>query len=159
MAIVRMEQLDTNHFSSTFHAKAEDGKRRSTARTYVSTWRRLLLYQGQIRGACDSFTYIYSVIFFVDNLHTSSSSTIQINVVGRAPTSIASKSSHHPGGRSHRQKIFHRTCNLTKRQRCISKLTYTYLPIKNNRFSNFQDLIPTAWQARGGFTCLFTPFY
>ena len=35
MAIVRMEQAGMSHFSSTFHTKVEDGKRRSTARTCV----------------------------------------------------------------------------------------------------------------------------
>ncbi len=52
----------------------------------------------------------------------------------------------------------HRTCNLTKRQRHTPKLTHTHLTIKNNRFSNLQDLIPTAQRARGGFICRFTPF-
>ena len=53
---------------------------------------------------------------------------------------------------------FYHTCNLIKRQRHTSKLTHTHLTIKNNRFSNFQDLIPTAQRARGGFICRFTPF-
>ena len=55
-------------------------------------------------------------------------------------------------------RTFHHICNLTKRQHRTLKLTHTLLPIKNNRFSNSQDLIPTAWRARGGFTCCFTPF-
>ena len=50
------------------------------------------------------------------------------------------------------------TCNLAKRQRHTSKLTYTHFSTKNNQFSNSQDPIPTAQRARGRFICFLTSF-